>query len=186
MALMLDFMILNLLLLASRIVPAFAVAFDLSPSLRKVRGLDGGAQGRFRNPGDMWGRGRRSGPISARFACTRLGRTATRPRRSDLSEAAYPVMKLRDGLILTAIVGGLALMFLFTRMTRDQRVEPGSPEYDAYIDRYVAECLQKQWVRDVDGSGRAAPSDTEREAPCRAFVLQADRFNPDARPLKRR
>jgi hypothetical protein len=93
-------------------------------------------------------------------------------------------MKLRDGLILTAIIGGLALMFLFTRMSRDQRVEPGSPEYDAYIDRYVVECLQKQWVRDPNGSG--PPSETEREAACRAFVLQTDRFNPDSRPLKRR
>ena len=94
------------------------------------------------------------------------------------------VMKLRDGLILTAIVGGLACMFLFTRWSRDQRVQPGSPEFDAYIERYVVECLQKQWVREPNGRG--PPSEAEREAACRVFVLQADRFNPDARPLKRR
>jgi hypothetical protein len=94
------------------------------------------------------------------------------------------VMKLRDGFILTAIIGGLAFMFLYSRWSRDQRVQPGSSEFDAYIERHVAECLQKQWGREPNGRG--PPSETEREAACRAFVLQADRFNPDARPLKRR
>ena len=89
------------------------------------------------------------------------------------------MMKLRDALILTAIVGGLVLMFFHSRRHSGERVKPGSPEYAAYIDGSVAECLQKQWVP-------AAGGETEREAACRSFVRQADRFNPGARPLKPR
>ena len=43
-------------------------------------------------------------------------------------------MKLRDGLTLAAIVGCLALIFLITRFDQPERVKPGSPEYDAYIE----------------------------------------------------
>ncbi len=94
------------------------------------------------------------------------------------------MMKLRDALVLTAIVGGLVLMFVVSRHSRGERVKPGSPEYAAYIDGHVAECLQKQWVPGDPGGD--APSPEEREAACRTFVLQADRFNPGARPLKPR
>ncbi len=89
-------------------------------------------------------------------------------------------MKLRDALILAGIVAGLALMFVVSRHGRGERVKPGSPEYAAYIDAYVAECLQKQLAAGASGSP------AEREAACRAFVLQADRFNPGARPFKPR
>ena len=51
-------------------------------------------------------------------------------------------MKLRAWLTLAAIVGGLLLIFLLTRFTQPERVKPGSPEYDAYIDHYIAECLR--------------------------------------------
>ncbi len=96
------------------------------------------------------------------------------------------MMKLRDAFVLTAIVGGLVLMFVVSRHSRGERVKPGSPEYAAYIDGHVAECLQKQWVREPGDAGREPPSPEEREAACRTFVLQADQFNPGARPLKPR
>jgi hypothetical protein len=91
-------------------------------------------------------------------------------------------MKLRDWLILAAIVGSLALMFAITRFTQPERVKPGSPEYDAYIEHYIAECLRNPQPLDKDHS--EAPSEAEREAACRVSVLQADRLNPDNRPLK--
>jgi hypothetical protein len=97
-------------------------------------------------------------------------------------------MTLRDGLTLTAIVGGLALMFFVSRQAREERVQPGSAEYAAYIDRLVAECLEKQWAwaaEHTDGSRDPRPL-AEREVACREFVLQNDRFSPDSRPIKRR
>jgi hypothetical protein len=93
-------------------------------------------------------------------------------------------MKLRDGLILTAIVGGLALMFAVTRYSQPERVKPGSPEYDAYIEHYIAECLRNPQPNDHANGEHEPPSETEREAACRVSVLQADRLNPDNRPLK--
>ena len=95
------------------------------------------------------------------------------------------MMKLRDALILAGIVVGLALMFVVSRHGRGERVKPGSPEYAAYIDAYVVECLEKQRVGGSGAAGASA-SPAEREAACRAFVLQADRFNPGARPFKSR
>ena len=53
-------------------------------------------------------------------------------------------MKLRDGLTLAAIVGSLALIFVITRFDQPERVKPGSPEYDAYIEHYIAECLRNR------------------------------------------
>jgi hypothetical protein len=91
-------------------------------------------------------------------------------------------MNLRDWLILTSIVGGLVLMFGVTRYSLPERVKPGSPEYDAYIERYVAECLRSP---PADKSQAASErSDSERESACRVAVQQADRLNPVARPLK--
>jgi hypothetical protein len=91
-------------------------------------------------------------------------------------------MKLRDWLTLVGIVGGLVLMFAVTRYPKVERVKPGTPEFDAYIERYVAECMRNpHWVEPVRDL-----TPEEHEAACRAFVLQADRFNPDARPLKPR
>jgi hypothetical protein len=83
-------------------------------------------------------------------------------------------MKLRDGLSLAAIVGSLALIFVITRFDQPERVKPGSPEYDAYIEHYIAECLRNPQSIDKGAS----------EAACRVSVLQADRLNPDNRPLK--
>jgi hypothetical protein len=94
-------------------------------------------------------------------------------------------MKLRDGLTLATIVGGLALMFVITRHSQPERVKPGSPEYDAYIEHYIAECLRNPPPIDKDRSEGALPSEAERETACRASVLQVDRLNPDARPLRR-
>ena len=94
-------------------------------------------------------------------------------------------MKPRDWLTLAAIIGGLLLMFVMTRFSLPERVKPGSPEYDAYIDRYIAECMRSPPPADKSNGARALPSESEREAACRVFVLQADRLNPDARPLKR-
>jgi hypothetical protein len=92
-------------------------------------------------------------------------------------------MKLKDWLILVAIVGSLVLMFFVTRFSQPERVKPGSPEYEAYIDRFVAECLRNP--PPIEASlNRPPPSQSQREATCRATVLQADRFNPDVRPLK--
>jgi hypothetical protein len=95
-------------------------------------------------------------------------------------------MKLRDWLTLATIVGGLALMFAITRYSLPERVKPGSPEYDAYIEHYVAECMGNQPPIDKSRSEREPPSESEREAACRVTVLQADRLSPDARPLKHR
>jgi len=91
-------------------------------------------------------------------------------------------MKARDWLTLVSIIGGLALMFTLTRVVQPERVKPGSPEYDAYIEHYVAECLRNAPAHEK-GKGEP-PSDSEREAACRVTVLQADRLSPDARPLK--
>src|SRR5262245_51782916 len=52
------------------------------------------------------------------------------------------IMKLRDWLSLAAIVGSLVLIFVITRFGQPERVKPGSPEYDAYIEHYIAECLR--------------------------------------------
>jgi hypothetical protein len=93
-------------------------------------------------------------------------------------------MPWRERLTLALIIGGLALMFLVTRYSKPERVQPGSPEYEAYIDHYVAECLRNPQPADK-GQPARVPSDSEREAACRTSVLQADRINPDARPLKR-
>jgi hypothetical protein len=43
-------------------------------------------------------------------------------------------MKPRDWLTLAAILGGLLLMFVMTRFSLPERVKPGSPEFDAYVD----------------------------------------------------
>jgi hypothetical protein len=96
-------------------------------------------------------------------------------------------MKWRDQLTLAAIVGGLLLMFFLTRHSQPERVKPGSAEYDAYIDHYIAECMRNPPPVDKSNSNgtHAPPSETEREAACRIYVLQADRLNPDVRPLKR-
>ena len=94
-------------------------------------------------------------------------------------------MKLRDGLTLAAIVGCLALIFLITRFDQPERVKPGSPEYDAYIayiEHYIAECLRNPQLIDKGASEPA--SQAEHEAACRVSVLQADRLNPENRPLK--
>jgi len=94
-------------------------------------------------------------------------------------------MKLRDWLTLVSIIGGLALMFAVTRFSQPERVKPGSPEYEAYIEHYVAECLRNPQPPDKGQAERPPPSESERAAACRVTVLQADRLNPDARPLKR-
>jgi hypothetical protein len=93
-------------------------------------------------------------------------------------------MKTNDWFILGAIVGGLVLMFFFTRHTQPERVKPGTAEYEAYIERFVAECLRNQPPGEPDKSGLPASSDAERVAACRASVLQADRLYPDGRPLR--
>ena len=106
-----------------------------------------------------------------------------RAERSGASGAASgELMKLRDWLTLAAIVGVLALTFSVTRLSQPERVKPGSPEYDAYIGHYITECLQTP--APVDKTNGATPSETEREQACRASVLEADRLNPVARPLK--
>src|SRR5262245_3278310 len=52
------------------------------------------------------------------------------------------VMNLRDGLSLAAIVGSLALIFAIPRFDQPERVKPGSPEYDAYIEHYIADVCE--------------------------------------------
>jgi hypothetical protein len=97
-------------------------------------------------------------------------------------------MKLRDALTLTAIVGGLVLMFFFSRHSRDERVQPGSPEHAAYIEALVAECLQKQWTwtsEHTDGSRDPRPQ-VEQEVACRQLVTANDRLDPSGRPVKRK
>jgi hypothetical protein len=93
-------------------------------------------------------------------------------------------MNLRDWLILTSIVGGLVLMFAVTRYSLPERVKPGSPEYAAYIEHYVAECLRSPSPAEKTQVSLETRSESERETACRFFVQQADRLNPVARPLK--
>jgi hypothetical protein len=106
-------------------------------------------------------------------------------RRWPTDVDAREVMKWSDQLSLAAIVGGLLLMFFLTRHSQPERVKPGSAEYDAYIDHYIAECMRNSPPVDKSNGTHASPSETEREAACRIYVLQADRLNPDVRPLKR-
>ena len=61
-------------------------------------------------------------------------------------------MKLRDGLTLAANVGSLALIFVITRFDQPERVKPGSPEYDAYIEHYIADCLRNPQLIDKGAS----------------------------------
>lgn len=93
-------------------------------------------------------------------------------------------MKFRDGLTLTAIVGALALMFAITRFSQPERIKPGSPEHDAYIEHYIGECLRTPPPADRRRSEREPISEAEREAACRVTVLQADRLNPENRPVR--
>jgi hypothetical protein len=97
----------------------------------------------------------------------------------------WRIMTTRDWLTLASIIGGLALMFTLTRVVQPERVKPGSPEYEAYIEHYVSECLQNPPLPEKGRALGEPPSDSEREAACRVAVLQADRLSPDARPLKR-
>jgi hypothetical protein len=89
-------------------------------------------------------------------------------------------MKPRDQLMLAAILGGLMLMFFVTHLYKPERVRPGTPEYDAYIQHFVEECLKAPARHQIPET--LPPSDLEPA--CRAAVLQADRFNPSVRPLK--
>jgi hypothetical protein len=89
-------------------------------------------------------------------------------------------MNSRDRLILAGIIGGLILTFFLTRYLKPERVRPGTPEYEAYIQQYVDECLKAPASYSIP----ATISPAELEPACRAAVLQADRFNPSARPLK--
>jgi len=135
----------------------------------------------FRPPGHRWlvphqGPGVSGGASSC----------STERRQEGRREIWYRFMKLRDGLILLAIVGGLAFMFALTRYGQPARVKPGSPEYAAYIERYVAECLRNGQPSEPTSVGHSGTSEADREAVCRTNVLQADRFNPDGRPLKDR
>ena len=91
-------------------------------------------------------------------------------------------MKLRDWLTLAAIVGGLVVMFMITRYSQPERVKPGSPEYAEYIEHYIGECLRSPQA--FDRTHSESLSEAEREAACRVTVLQADRLNPENRPLK--
>jgi hypothetical protein len=93
-------------------------------------------------------------------------------------------MKLRDGLTLAVIVGALALMFAITRFSQPERVKPGTPEYDAYIEHHIGECLRTPPPIDRSHSEREPTSEAEREAACRVTVLQTDRLNPENRPLR--
>jgi hypothetical protein len=89
-------------------------------------------------------------------------------------------MKLSDRLMLAAILSGLAFMFFMTHIYKPERVRPGSPEYEAYIQYWVEECV-KAPARFGIAEGLAP---AELEAACRAATLKADRFDPSARPLK--
>ena len=91
-------------------------------------------------------------------------------------------MKLRDWLALAAIVGGLVVMFMITRYSQPERVKPGSPEYVEYIEHYIGECLRNPQA--FDRTHSESLSEAEREAACRVTVQQADRLNPENRPLK--
>jgi hypothetical protein len=109
------------------------------------------------------------------------------PRRPPIS-ASLPAadggiiaaMTRRDSFTLGAILAALALMFYVTHLRRPERVRPGTPEYEAYIQHYVEECLKNPTRYEVLLSLPPA----ELEAACRDAVLRADRFNPSARPLR--
>jgi len=89
-------------------------------------------------------------------------------------------MTLRDRLLLAGILGGLAVMFYVTHIYKPERVRPGTPEWEAYIRQFVEECLKAPARYDI--AANLPPA--ELEPACRAAVIQADRFNPSARPLK--
>jgi hypothetical protein len=109
---------------------------------------------------------------------------AGRATRAGCAGDGLKVMKRQDWFILVAIVGGLVLMFFITRWAQPDRAKPGTAEYEAYIERYVAECLRNPPPTEVSSTGNDLPTQAGRETACRATVLQADRFNPDGRPLK--
>src|SRR5215468_11999328 len=53
--------------------------------------------------------------------------------------------------------------------------------YDAYIEHYIAECLRNP--QPIDKGASEPASQAEHEAACRVSVLQADRLDPENRPL---
>ena len=61
-------------------------------------------------------------------------------------------MKLRDQLILAAILGCLAFMFFVTHLYKPARVRPGTPEYNAYIQYWVEECLKAPTRFNISGT----------------------------------
>jgi hypothetical protein len=89
-------------------------------------------------------------------------------------------MNPRDRLLLAGILGSLALMFYLTHLYKPERVRPGTPEWEAYIQQFVEECLKSPARYDIPAT--LPPADLEPT--CRAAVLRADRFNPSIRPLK--
>jgi hypothetical protein len=67
-------------------------------------------------------------------------------------------------------------------LRQPERVKPGSPEYAEYIEHYIGECLRSPQA--FDRTHSESLSEAEREAACRVTVQQADRLNPENRPLK--
>lgn len=77
-----------------------------------------------------------------------------------------------------------SLIYLAVSQERGGRVEPGSPEYAAFITDGVNRCVQGRMTADRRTERWYVPSVAEYEAHCRTTVLKRDRLYPEARPRR--
>jgi hypothetical protein len=84
--------------------------------------------------------------------------------------------------MVTFIIG--SLIYLAVSQDRSGRVEPGSPEYAAFIAAGVNRCVQGRMNADRRTERWYLPSEAEYEVHCRTTVLKRDRLYPEARPRR--
>jgi hypothetical protein len=84
--------------------------------------------------------------------------------------------------VVTFIFG--SLIYLAVSQERGGRVEPGSPEYAAFIAAGVDRCVQGRMTADRRTERWYLPSEAEYEVHCRTTVLKRDRLYPEARPRR--
>jgi hypothetical protein len=77
-----------------------------------------------------------------------------------------------------------SLIYVAVSQDRSGRVEPGSPEYAAFIAAGVNRCVQGRMNADRRTERWYLPPESEYEVHCRTTVLKRDRLYPEARPRR--
>ena len=89
---------------------------------------------------------------------------------------------------LLGVFIAFAVLYAFGMLTKKDRVQPGSPEHEAYIEKQVTLCFQESLADDLERSRREIPdmlTRSERLAFCRALVRDMDRLYPEGRPERK-